>query len=70
MQVKMFSAEGDTVLLDYDPATADMAEVNKQVDDLEKQVSGRAFNLETGEPVETVTPTTEDVTIVRQLQGG
>ena len=69
-QVKLFSARGHDVLLEYDPATADMAEVNKTVDELEKQFSGRAFSLSSGEPVETVTPETRDVTIIQLIAGG
>ena len=69
-QVKMFSNRGDDVLLEYDPATADMAEVNKAVDELEKQHGGKAFSLSSGERVETVTPDTRDVTIIRPIAGG
>ncbi len=69
-QVTMFSANGHDVLLEYDPATADMKEVNRVVDDYEKHTGGRAFSLSTGEAVETVTPETRDVTIIRPIAGG
>lgn len=69
-QITMFSARGHDVLLEYDPATADMEEINRAVDRMEKHVGGRAFSLATGEAVEVVTPETRDVTIVRPIAGG
>lgn len=69
-QVKMFSSRGDDVLLEYDPATADMAEVNAAIDQLEKQTGAKAFSLATGERVETVTPDTKDVSLIRPFAGG
>lgn len=69
-QVKLFSSSGHDVLLEYDPATADMAEVNKAIDELEHQQGGKAFSLATGERVETVTPETKEVTIIRPMAGG
>lgn len=69
-QVKMYSAKGHDVLLDYDPATADMKEVNAVVDRLEKETGGRAFADNTAEAVERITPETGDVTVVRPIAGG
>jgi len=69
-QVKVFSSNGHDVLLEYDPATADMTEVNAAIDQLEKQYGGKAFSLTTGERVETVTPETREVTIIRPIAGG
>lgn len=69
-QVKMYSAKGHDVLLDYDPATADMKEVNAFVDQLEKETGGRAFADTTAEAVERITPETGDVTVVRPIAGG
>ena len=69
-QVKMFSSTGHDVLLEYDPATADMQEVNAAIDQLETQHHGKAFSLTTGERVETVTPDTREVTIIRPIAGG
>jgi hypothetical protein len=68
--VKIFSARGDDVLLEFDPATADMKEVNAFVDKLEKKTGGRAFDLASGNAVETVGPSTGDVLIVRPIAGG
>jgi hypothetical protein len=69
-QVKMFSARGDDVLLEFDPATADMKEVNATIDRIEKESGGRAFSMATGDAVEKVGPTTGDVLIVRPIAGG
>ena len=69
-QIKRFSSGGDEVLLEYDPATEDMKEVNKAIDQFEKQFAGRAFSMATGEAVEKVTPETRDITIIRPVAGG
>lgn len=69
-QVKLFSPSGHDVLLEYDPATADMTEVNEAIDKLEKDHGGKAFSLTSGERVETVTPDTREVTIIRPIAGG
>jgi hypothetical protein len=69
-QVIVFSGRGHDVLLEYDPSVADMDEVNRVVNRYEKQFSGRAFSLATGEAVDRVNTDTRDVTIVRPLAGG
>lgn len=69
-QVKLFSQRGHDCLLEYDPATADMQEVNEAIDQLERTYGGKAFSLESGERVETVTPDTKEVTIIRPIAGG
>lgn len=69
-EVKMFTSRGDDTLLSYDPATANMEEVNAAIDKLEKEAGGRAFDLATGNAVERVTPETGDVLIVRPIAGG
>lgn len=68
-EVRMFTSEGDSVVATYD-TTADMTEVNALIDNLEKSVGGRAFSLATGDAVETVTPDTRDVFILRPIAGG
>jgi hypothetical protein len=70
VQVKMFSVRGDDVMLEYDPATANMREVNEFVDRLEKETGGRAFSMATGEQVDQVVPDTREVVIVRARAGG
>lgn len=67
--VRMFTEHGDTVVAQYD-TTTDMKQVNQFIDSLEKSVGGRAFSLATGEAVETVTPDTRDVFILRPIAGG
>jgi nitrite reductase/ring-hydroxylating ferredoxin subunit len=69
-QVIVFSYRGHDVLLEYDPATADMEEVNRVVNKYERELHGQAFSMATGEAVDTVTTETRDVTIVRPLVGG
>ena len=69
-QVKLFSPSGHDVLMEYDPATANMAEVNAEVDKLEKAHHGAAFSLTTGERAEVITPDTREVTIIRPIAGG
>jgi hypothetical protein len=69
-QVKMYSVRGHDVLLDYDPATADMKDVNAFVDDLEKQTGGRTFADNTATVVDKITPETGDVTVIRPIAGG
>jgi hypothetical protein len=69
-KVKMYSLRGDDVLLDYDPATADMNEVNAFVDRLEKETGGRAFEDPHGTAVNHITPETGDVTVIRPICGG
>jgi hypothetical protein len=69
-RVLMFSTRGDDTLLEFDPQTADMKEVNAFVDKLEKETGGRAFDMTTGEAVKKVGPETGDVLVVRPIAGG
>ena len=70
VQIRRFSERGHDVLLEYDPATANMEEVNQFVDRLEKETGGRAFSIATGEAVDQVTRDTKDVHIVGPIAGG
>jgi hypothetical protein len=58
------------VVKEYDPETADMKEVNNFIDEMEKKHAGRAFDLDSGEPVTTATPENKDIAIVGPLAGG
>ena len=69
-QVKLFSSRGHDVLLEYDPATADMKEVNAALDKLEAHYHGKAFSLSSGAPVDTVTPEGRDIAIIHPIAGG
>jgi hypothetical protein len=70
VEVKLWCERGDDVLYTYDPATANMSEVNEMIDNLEREHAGRAFDITTGEAVEKATRDTQDVSIVRQQAGG
>lgn len=70
VEVKVYSSNGHDVLLAYDPATADMKEVNGFIQQLEKQGGGRTFSDATGEVVKNVTPETGNMTFVRPIAGG
>ena len=69
-QIRMFTRHGDEPLLEYDPATANMDEVNAFVDRLEAETGGRAFSLASGEAVDKVTRDTQDVFILKPIAGG
>lgn len=69
-RVRMFTKEGDTCVLEYDPVISNMEEVNAFVDRMEKETGGRAFSLATGEAVDKVTPDTKDLFIVQPIAGG
>lgn len=69
-KVKVFSANGDDTLLEYDPQTANMDEVNAFVDNLERKSGGRAFAEATGNAVEKIDRETGDVLLIRPISGG
>lgn len=69
-KVNIFSAAGDTTLLEYDTETADMAEVNKLIDTFERDAPGVAIDAKTSLPLDIITPDVEEVLIVRNLVGG
>jgi len=54
-QIVPFSSRGDTTLLEYDPATADMNEVNRVIAEYESKTGAQRFDLATGERIEKVT---------------
>ncbi len=68
--VKMFDGTGDKVLMEYDTETADMAEVNAFIDKVEKDVGGRAFDLNSGHEVTTATRENTEIAVVRPIAGG
>ncbi len=53
-KILTFSSHGDTTLLEYDPATADMDEVNKVIAEYEAKTGAQPFDLATGERLEKV----------------
>jgi hypothetical protein len=48
-KIVTFSSHGDTTLLEYDPATADMEEVNKLIAEYEAKTGAQLFDMATGE---------------------
>lgn len=50
-----FSSPGDTTLLEYDPATADIEEVNKLIAEYEAKTGAQPFDMATGERIERIT---------------
>ena len=55
-KILTFSSHGDTTLLEYDPATADMEEVNRVIAEYETKTGAQPFDMATGERIEKVTP--------------
>ena len=54
-KILTFSSHGDTTLLEYDPATADMEEVNRVIAEYEAKTGAQPFDMTTGERIEKVT---------------
>src|SRR6267143_7281015 len=54
-KILTFSSHGDTTLLEYDPATADMEEVNNVIAEYEAKTGAQPFDMATGERLERVT---------------
>ncbi len=65
-----FCSEGDRTVLEYDPATADMQEVQHVIDQFEQQFAGAAFDIETGERVDEITREQNEVVLLRPIVGG
>jgi hypothetical protein len=51
-KILTFSSHGDTTLLEYDPATADMEEVNRVIAEYEAKTGAQPFDMTTGERIE------------------
>jgi hypothetical protein len=69
-KILTFSPLGHTTLLEYDPATADMKEVNKVIAEYEAKTGAQPFDMATGERIEKVTPQQNEVLMVHPLAGG
>ena len=69
-KIVTFSSHGDSTLLEYDPATADMDEVNKIVSEYEFKTGAQPFDMATGERVEKVTRQQNEVLMVHPIAGG
>jgi len=69
-RILTFSAIGDTTLLEYDPATADIDEVNRVIAEYEAKTGAQPFDMATGERVEKVTREQNEVLMVHPIAGG
>jgi len=69
-KIVTFSSRGDTTLLEYDPATADMDEVNKLISEYEAKTGAQPFDMATGERIEKVTRDQNEVLMVHPVAGG
>ena len=69
-KILTFSSDGDTTLLEYDPATADMEEVNKLIAEYEAKTGAQPFDMATGERLERVTREQNEVLMVHPIAGG
>ena len=65
-----FSSRGDTTLLEYDPATADMDEVNRVIAEYETRTGAQPFDLTTGQRVEKVSREQSEALMVHPIAGG
>ena len=65
-----FSSHGDTTILEYDPATADMDEVNRVIAEYETKTGAQPFDLATGERIKEVTREQNEVLMVHPIAGG
>jgi hypothetical protein len=69
-KILTFSSRGDTTLLEYDPATANMEEVNEVIAKYEAKTGAQPFDMATGERIEKVTRKQNEVLMVHPIAGG
>jgi hypothetical protein len=69
-KIQTFSSLGDTTLLEYDPATADMDEVNKMIAEYEAKTGAQPFDMATGERLDKITRDQNEVLMVHPIAGG
>src|SRR6266404_3305749 len=69
-KILTFSSHGDTTLLEYDPATADMEDVNRVIAEYEAKTGAQPFDMATGERLEKVTREQNEVLMVHPIAGG
>jgi len=69
-RILIFSSYGDTKLLEYDPATADMEEVNRVIAEYEVKTGAQPFDVATGERIEKITREQNEVLMVHPIAGG
>ena len=69
-KIQTFSSHGDRTLLEYDPATADMDEVNRVIAEYEAKTGAQPFDMSTGERIEKITNEQREVLMVHPIAGG
>ena len=69
-RILTFSSQGDSSLLEYDPATADMEEVNRVIAEYEAKTGAQPFDMATGERIEEITRAQKEVLMVHPIAGG
>jgi len=69
-KILTFSPHGDTTILEYDPVTADIEEVNRVIAEYEAKTGAQPFDMATGERIEKVTREQNEVLMVHPIAGG
>ena len=69
-RILAFSSHGDTTLLEYDPATADMKEINRVIAEYEAKTGAQPFDMAIGERLEKVAREQNEVLMVHPIAGG
>ena len=69
-KILTFSSHGDTTLLEYDPAAADMDEVNRVIAEYEAKTGAQPFDMATGDRIEKITSEQREVLMVHPIAGG
>ena len=69
-KILTFSSRGDTTLLEYDPATANMQEVNEVIAEYEAKTGAQPFDMATGERIKKITSEQREVLMVHPIAGG
>lgn len=69
-KILTFSPHGDTTILEYDPATADIEEVNRVIAEYEAKTGAQPFDMATGERIKRVTREQNEVLMVHPIAGG
>ena len=69
-KIVTFSSHGDKTLLEYDPATADMEEVNRVIAEYDAKTGAQPFDMATGERIEEITREQKEVLMVHPIAGG
>jgi hypothetical protein len=69
-RILRFSQMGDTTILEYDPATADMEEVNRVIAEYERRTGAQPFDMSTGERIGKIEREHDEVVMVHPIAGG